>query len=351
MLDVRSTLLALAIIPALGGITLACGDEPGGVVGFHDASEGCNGSTATLERPVAVGARLDVRVDLDGEDVIVTNVEVDAPDVFEVVQIGNPFTVRALAAGTALVSVRAGGVNGDRLLRAADIASATVAPDPLTVWNLDDNLTVLPNDPTGALVAQGVAVLPDARLQLGVTLRDAAGEELLGYDVAGWQSEPAGAVTFEAVGERSDDVVVLHGGTDGPVTITTVGGGSYTVELSSGPADHVAAWLPDTRETVDAVTVPVGETLAVELLAWDADGRLLLGNGPDGFTATVLGDAGSADLVAPPWSDELELDAEGEAVLRGLRVVWIGGSQPGESTVRFSAAGQTLDLPVTVTAP
>lgn len=352
MSSTRSLLLAALVIPMMGGVTPACGDAPRGPLGFSDASEGCNGSAATLDRPIAVGARLDVHVELDGETAVVTDVALDRDDLLAVETVGNPFTVRALAAGTTLVRVRASGVDGEQLLRTAEIASATVSPDPLTVWNLDDNLTRLPTDPTGDLIANGIAVLPDARLRLDVVFHDAEGQALLGYDVADWRSSPEGAVAFEPAGERTDDVVVIPNGADGPVTLTTTGGGSYTLALASGPAARVGAWLPDDHALVTALTVAVGETRAIELLAWDDADRLLLGNGPDGFAATVLGGdgAGAADLVAPPWSDQIEVDTDGEAFLRGLRVVWVAGTQPGQTTVRFSAAGQTLDLPVTVVA-
>ena len=351
MFPSKTSLLALIVVPLMGGVTPACADEPRSELTFRDASDGCNGTSASLERAVAVGARLDVAVDRDQQEVSVTGVEVDRSAVFSVERVDNPFALRALSAGTAVVTVAAAGTRTDLTLTAAPIASATVTPDPLTLWIFDDNLTALPDDPSGELLDAGLALLPDARLQLDVVFHDADGAALLGWDVADWRATPAGAVAFEPAADLSDDVIVTHGGSDGPVSVTTVGGGRYDLVLTSGPADRVGAWLPDTRAQVDQLVVAVGETLSVELLAWDAAGRLLLGNGPGGFSAHLAGTDASAvaELVAPPWSDEVELDADAEALLRGLRVVWIAGASPGQATVVFEAAGRTLELPVTVT--
>ena len=355
--------IGLATMLGLGGVTVqgGCAPDDDGPTAhrYKDASQGCNSSSNRLERPVAVGARLDLAVEASGREVKVSGAKSSNKAVLDVDSVDNPIRLRALATGTARIDVEdTAGISGSVDLTTADVAKSTISADDLTVWNLGVNLQVVHPDATESFFAEGYALLADAELKLKVTLEDADGVDLIGYGAAAWSADPAN-VTFENPDPLKDDVLIRPTGTTGEVKLTTAGGGTFDIEVvDTQDANSLKAYFPDTGTTGDSMSIGVGETKSVVLLAFTAGGKLLLGNGPNGFTTEITavdGDAASILAVSnPPWAKpegDVDLDDKGKAFLTTSRVVYVNGVAPGDVTLRLTAAGKTLDLPVVVVSP
>ena len=136
--------------------------------------------------------------------------------------------------------------------------------------------------------------------------------------------------------------------------LVTASGGGPDYPLTLHPAisaSKLLAYLPATGERGDVVRVPKGQVRTVVLLAWDADGRLLIGNGEEGFTAKIIESSSLAHITTPPWAEphgDIELDAEALATLDRGRVTFIEGLGTGTALLRLSAAGLSLDVTVEI---
>ncbi|MCA9516399.1 MAG: hypothetical protein KC635_15775 [Myxococcales bacterium] len=348
-LDSRALALGTVALLALGGLTApACADDAGGEpLAVRDASEGCGGSE-TLAHPVALGATLELAPTESG--LTLTSIASDDPGVVAVV---DATTVRAAGAGATEVLVRDDrGRSLRQPLTVASIERADVVLDALVPWNL--TTTLAPGEQDVSALRDGpIALLPDARVRVHAALASASGEPLIGWDAVAWAFR--GAPLFaDRAGERTDDLDVRHGGIDGDVFVAAGDGAERRFVLTSGAAARLALHLPDRPADADAVTVAVGESTTLVLLAFDAGGHLLLGNGDGGFAATITAGDDVAGVEDPPWVDDdagLPLDDLARAALREGRVVYLRGRAAGSATVRLSAAGLALDVPVTVVAP
>ena len=122
----RTLLLSLLA----GPLTFGCANDEGlPQLSLSDAAyRGCEGSRGGLERPYAVGARIDLQAKRG--DALATLIEVTAedPTVLTVEAVDNPATLRAVSPGATDVSVRASdGARGVERIEVAAIARVTIA--------------------------------------------------------------------------------------------------------------------------------------------------------------------------------------------------------------------------------
>jgi hypothetical protein len=343
------------------GMTVpACPDgmEPLELKLIDASGTGCEEGGGLL-KPYALGARLDINVRVEGIDVAVTDVTLSAPDVWSFVDGAevNPVSLRAETVGTSDITVRsAEGRTGTASLEVAAVATATITPwNLIQPFNLTTGLDAGPTDIASRVAQSGFALVPDGELRLGVTLKDAADRELGGYDVADWHTAPAGAVTVdELIEERSNDVIIHHGGGAAQdVTLTTIAGGTFTVSLvDSGAADSLELFNVESGDTGATLSIPRDTTRTVVALIYDAHGRFVIGNDGSPLQLDITND-NLLSIVPPPWSEGdggIALDAESEKLLEDARVVYLRGMQEGETTLTLSAAGVSLEVTVTVTA-
>lgn len=347
----RNVLMAALVLPLACDIPACCQqDDPAQAVTLSNASyQGCD-SHRGLNRPVATGARLDIRAERDGTQLTVERVELSADGVFEVIDPGNPVGLRGVAPGDVNVQVVAENGSATVNLEVADIASAAVVPDGLTLFNLTTALEAVEPSDLEQVAAAGVGILPDGKVRLHLHLADAQGRDLMGYGVADWQVEPAGLVDLEPAEERSDDVDVRPTGQVGDVTLTSVAGGSYLLStVASGAAETMVLYSPDTREVFESLTMVEGDSLTVVVVPYDADGRFLVGADDAVFAVTAGG--GAAVVVDPPWATpegDVELDDAGRQLLEDARVVYLRAESVGTATLHVEAVGLSRDFPVEV---
>lgn len=351
--------LAFVLAPFTVGLGLPAGCASGPVerrLQLSDASlGGCNiPDDGGLDRPVALGARLDVRAERGGEERPVEEVVIGDPAVFELLApaTANPVGLRAVGVGQSEVTITTvGGAWADVTLTVAEIVGATVRPDELTIFDVTTQLDEGAGEPLAELVPGGFGLLPDGHIKLQVSLLDAAGATLIGYGAADWQAS-AGLVTIEAVGDRTDDVEISPAGAaTGVETLTTAGGGSFELSLvPTGAATRMALWVPERAAVVETLELEAGASVTLVGLVYDAADRLLLGADDEVFSATL--DGAAAEVVAPPWGEpegDIEVDDEITGILRDGRVAFLKGLQAGTTTLRLAGAGVTLDVPVVVT--
>jgi|GEM_PF-2354617 len=352
--------LALTAMLAFGASLNGC---PDGVVPvaltLSDASAGCEGQES-LTKPFATGALLDIDAHspLDPDTaIVITDATLSDPAVWSILEVDNPLRLQAQAVGVSTITVRgANDEEGTATLEVADIASATVAPwNGIQPFNLTTELAPGPADLAQQITQSGFALLPGANLRLQVVLKDADGRELGGYDVAQWAAQPDDAVTLATAEERTNDILVTHaGGAATEVTVTTVGGGSFTLAtVSAGAATAIEAFVVETGVTGTSLSLPAGTTQTIVGLVYDNQGRWLVGDDGQPFDVTLLND-GIVTVAPPPWSegeDGFNLDAAAEQLLLDNRVFYLRGVSEGSTTVTLTAAGVSVEIPVTVTAP
>jgi hypothetical protein len=349
-------LRTLVLAALVGPMTFGCATDegPSGLDLSDAAYRGCSGSQGGLDRPYAVGARIDLQAQRGGQPVAVTAITPDDPTVLTVEALANPATLRALAPGTTGVTVRSGdGATAEASIEVAAVAEVLITPWTLTPFNLDATLEEPHPGAASVAAPDGYGLLPDGTLRLAATLRDAAGRDLAGYEVVTWSATPAEAVEIAFAEARSDDalVTVAAGAAPGPVAVATSAGGVFTVTLvPTGSGASLGAYSPEQGQVVTQITLAVGEARTVVGVLYDADGRFLLGDDGQPFAAHT--DAGGAAIVAPPWAEpegDVAYDDAARAILEDARVVYLRGVSAGAATLTLEAAGVTATVPITVT--
>lgn len=349
---VRMVVLALVSVSWAVG----CADDPAQVgLRLSDASrQGCGSSDQEhFDRPVALGARIDVMVHRGEVEVEVDEAVVEDPSVFQVEELGNPVGLRAVGVGETAVTVfDEGGLWVTGTLEVAAIASAAVESWDLSLYNLDVELEE--SHPEGRELVTGVgwALLPDGTLRLLATLRGSDGQALLGYGAADWEASEPALVSLAETDDRTNGLVVSHGDAGaGNVTLTVAGGGTFEVALlEAGGAVEMDVYWPDTGALGGGLELPVGATRVAVGVVFDDAGRFVRGDDGQPLTATI-DDESVARLVSPPWAEpegDVELDDLAVAILEDGRVAHVEGVAPGVTTLHLAAAGLAVEVQVTV---
>lgn len=353
----RSTLFALPFI--LGISAPGCFDDLTGATELQisDANQGC--STSTPNAPYALGSKLDLNVTVDGKEADIVDSSLGQPGIWtfkEPRTTDVSLTLQAQGVGKTVLTVRDSlGLTGVQELEVSAIAEAEIAPwKNMQPFNLTVDLTAGHIAPI-VLTPAGIGLLPNTPLRMQVTLSDAIGRALRGYDVADWKVAPTNGLELTPAEPGIDDVIVEHDGSQtGPVTLSTVGNGLFTVERSpAGATDELQVFHVEAGKRGTTLSVAEGAVATVVVLAYDDTGRLLFGDDGDRLMVSLTND-GVSSVVAPPWSegeDGIALDPEMEALLLDARTFYLRGLAQGTTTITVNVAGHQIDVPVTVTPP
>ncbi len=349
-LNFRSLAPSIVVWIAFGAVTWGgCldGDESDEIV-IRDAGAGCGAGAESLASPIAEAALIDLELSSSiYREVSVEAAELSDPSVLRVESASNPLTLRALSPGTSELSVSTshGGYVAVPLSVAA-VARRELVHADYTIWNFDADFAVPHPDATEEMLAPGVSMLPGSLLDLQGRYYDSAGTRLLGYGLAEWQSD---GVDLAVVNVRAEMARVTAPDRVGSATVSIGDAPEYEVALID-PASvaSVAAYLPSTGDLVEGISLAPGEMLTVVLIAFDGDGRTVVGVGPDGFVHEI-GDQAIAS-AATPLADltEDDISASDRAMLAQSRVLILEGVSAGRTTLTLGVAAHSIELPVVV---
>lgn len=346
--------LALAATSLVGCFETTDGEL--GNLSFSDETSGLEDRTdRTLARTLAVGATLPVHARCDDgssaslvavttQDDAVVDVRLGMDD-----GLGDLVLVDAIAPGTATIEVQSQCGDDRFTITTGDAASAELR------WTPFSSLFA----PPASMWADGVALLPDAPIDVRARRFDADGDEMTGYGGLQWsvtsEDEALAEITSRTASRMGDAITLRSGDAAGTGTLDAGLGEGLPFAVVTmddvaqlGLADIEAEIVVDGGGTLE---IPADRELYVlHLAAWTADGAWIAGAG-DAITMTVT--EGDEALLTPyDWTD-LVTDDEDQADLarmleNGRTLVWTTGAA-GEVTVEIAWGEQTATFEVVIT--
>lgn len=250
---------------------------------------------AAFNTPVAAGTRAGVLVvkgKNDSTPVSVVDATSSNPAVIEVNSTaGNLITLVGVAAGTAEITVQT--VDGED---AFDVSVDTIA-------KVDLNLpgTIAPDNPPSKGLQGGTA-------RFAMSLKNAAGKDLIGYGEVPVTVAPDGAATLAATQEVGG--LSLTFATPGALTVTGQGDDALTVDVIASADLTGLTW----KGFAEVPTLPVGGKTVGILRGANADGDTVVGAAS--LANVTTGDSAICSITANPRLGEgvftLTAKAKGE---------------------------------------
>ena len=333
-------LLGLLMGSAACGVDLGFDDEEPGFE-FSEQLEGISNYDPGL---MAEGAQMELHIRAVNFAGTPAHVHSTNPEVLEIERMTSRTSamLKAKTAGTAAIVVEDLDGNIGRLeVTVAPIADTIIHVLPWSVhFPLDDNL-----------LAGGVAMLPEAPVEIFVEHFDSEGRLLAGFG--------ASPLTLE---ESMDSRLTPREGTD----FATLRSGA-TIEslfLSSGTetqkidiVDHAEVSrlalyeaLKEDHQTVESnqpLRPEAGSDSFMHLAAFVSDGRYAIGDGPTISTVSVA--PGGEDVLEVGFAPQNQEDDEAQRILSNARLFTLQTKEPGTAQMTIQWGDQTETFTVEVT--
>lgn len=293
----------------------------------------------TLDRPVAVGAWIQISFVETHEDAAIDSIVFEPEGVFVVEQDIDPIHVRAVAEGasTMTVTTTAGSVDS--------VYMEALAVDHVTVSlpGDDGGLSLFGGTPVELADGAPLVLSPHGSLRVRGAWLDAAGATLKGEGAGVWSVSDAALAEIEG-SDLSDYATLTALDGSGVVTVHAGPGDALDVEIHPGVEPVVMTLVDHDSLHLSEVSMFVGGFELVSLRTIDADDRYVHGYGGDDC-GIESDDPAIATLAAGFSVQELEEDV---CELLGSGLMALRAHAKGDTTVRVRAGAQTLEVPVHV---
>ncbi|MBK8011925.1 MAG: hypothetical protein IPK13_11295 [Deltaproteobacteria bacterium] len=324
------TVLAIAL---LHGWCVGCaGASNDDAFTFTSIAE--DGSDLLLDRPVAVGASLDIQVRLKGTTssggrVEIARVSFEPAGIFAIDTLANPVVVRAMQPGQATLRVVDHvDQQGSILLSAVEAARI----EPIGSMLIGSIETALASE----VMAQGVLLHASVSLFLDVELRDASDSLLLGYGAAHWSTSQPDTLAIEsALSSTSSRVRCVLGYQTGSVLVSSGLGPEVEIEVTDEiPSARTLRLFgartfltdPAPAEVTPPIMLPTGRTRTLAVLGFDDHERVIAASFANGLAASAP-TGFQETLVFLPNHHLLSISGISPGQV-DIDLTWLGASRP-----------------------